>query len=301
MARVDDAFYAEVLRRIGAPVNSATMQFMKLWQRFEGASATYNPFNTAMPVAGATSYRGMNVKNYPTREAGIEATVKTFTQRNAKAYGYHRIVTALRASNPAQAIQALINSSWASGHYGATRQRGGSYNPATAGIWKAFLAEGGSAAATAVEAVTNLPKKGTAWYDPKAGLYLDPSGKWWSKDTFQQYGPKGLKVVNNAKGMKAYQNAQSAGRDPGAVVDVGLGVVPGPSDALGMVLGGPDTLGVGAAVGSSPLAILSWLNDNKARVGLALLGVLVIVAAVVYSQRGTATQAINLIGKVKPI
>lgn len=307
VAKIDDGFYAEVLQRVGVPVNNATIGFMKLWARFEGGhtnGALWNPLNTSMPVAGAKSWHGINVKTYPSRAAGIEATAKTLTQRNATAYGYTRILNALKASNPAAAVSALVNSAWASGHYGAKKLRGGGYDASTSTIGKAYARESGSTVpvsnVVATTGNSNIPPKGTAWIDPLANAVIDDTGKIWAPQShFNANGPKGLRLVLKPGAVSKLQKQQGAGLDPGAVIDLGAGLIPGPSDTLGMALGGPDTLGITAPNG--PLGLLYWFNDNKVRIGLGLLGVLAVLIAVMYQNRGVAMQAAQMVPPLKAV
>jgi hypothetical protein len=63
------------------------------WQRAEGGRATFNPFNTTLPLASATNYNRAKVKNYPDALAGTAATILTLRL----AY-YKPLIAALRAN-----------------------------------------------------------------------------------------------------------------------------------------------------------------------------------------------------------
>jgi peptidoglycan hydrolase-like protein with peptidoglycan-binding domain len=75
----DEEFYKGILKSIGANVTDEKMTFLKAWRQAEGGRSRNNPFNTTkdMPIDGVSNYNSVGVKNYPTRQAGLEATVKT--------------------------------------------------------------------------------------------------------------------------------------------------------------------------------------------------------------------------------
>lgn len=77
----DEEFYKAILTSLGANVTPEKMTFLKAWRQAEGARAKNNPFNTtkSMPEDGVTSYNSVGVKNYPTRQIGLDATVKTLS------------------------------------------------------------------------------------------------------------------------------------------------------------------------------------------------------------------------------
>jgi hypothetical protein len=57
------------------------MRFFEIWRQKEGASAAWNPFNTTQKATGSTFYNRITdttgVQNYPNRQTGVDATVKT--------------------------------------------------------------------------------------------------------------------------------------------------------------------------------------------------------------------------------
>lgn len=75
----DEAFYEAVLKSLGANSTPEKIKFLKAWRQAEGGTAANNPFNTTKRVAasGVTDYNSVGVKNYPTRQVGLDATVAT--------------------------------------------------------------------------------------------------------------------------------------------------------------------------------------------------------------------------------
>lgn len=96
MGQVDDGFYAAVLQAIAAPATPNTLQLCRDWQRFEGGSAAWNPWNTTQWAVGATVYNSAGVKNYPDEATGEHATAATLTN------GYYPdVLAALQHDLPA--------------------------------------------------------------------------------------------------------------------------------------------------------------------------------------------------------
>lgn len=87
-------FYEQVLVGIKAPVTDSHIITLAAWHQAEGGSATWNPFNTTQPAKGATQYNSVGVKNYPSEQVGIRATIETLSNGN-----YPKIVDALRAKS----------------------------------------------------------------------------------------------------------------------------------------------------------------------------------------------------------
>lgn len=104
-------FYREILSRLGLPQTSENLLFMEAWRKAEGGKASFNPFNTTMKAPGATNYNSVGVKNYLSKEQGIDATVRTLQ----KGY-YTEIIAALRRGDDATACaSALAKSPWGTG------------------------------------------------------------------------------------------------------------------------------------------------------------------------------------------
>ena len=75
----DKEFYEEILKCVGAPITEENLKFLYAWRQAESTNAANNPFATTMPFKNATLY-GTNkskVKEYQTRQDGLEATCKT--------------------------------------------------------------------------------------------------------------------------------------------------------------------------------------------------------------------------------
>ena len=75
----DEAFYEAVLVSLGAKPTPEKIKFLKAWRQAEGGKATNNPFNTTknLPGDSDTNYNSVGVKNYPDKQAGLDATVAT--------------------------------------------------------------------------------------------------------------------------------------------------------------------------------------------------------------------------------
>lgn len=287
----DDSFYAEVLRGIGAPVNDLNLSVLRAWQRAEGGTSSWNPFNTTMPAKGATRYgsNSAGVKNYTSREQGIDATVRTIKQ------GYYRnVVAALKQSNPTGAIAAIIASPWAGGHYGAKKTQSGTYNYASTTFYKVWHSMGGSPAATSGTLPTGLASgtgaKGVAKYDPLTNALIAPDGKiyfpWtlWLKNT-----DAATRKATRITIVPGAYKAAGAGLDAGAVTEVN------PANIVADV----------ASAAIDPLASISGffslLTSNWSRVALVLLGVFVIIAGIMWANRAAITQNVGTAAKLAAV
>lgn len=116
-----------VLKRIGAPVTQANLQFLGSWQRQEGGhtnnDATWNWLNTTRSTPGAVrSINSVGVKAYRDRKAGINATVKTLTSDY-----YKNIVTGLRSGNPNTDAVRHDLGVWVAGPGGADSEHAQAY------------------------------------------------------------------------------------------------------------------------------------------------------------------------------
>jgi hypothetical protein len=89
----DKGFYTKVLSNIGAPISKENLLFFYAWRQAEGAKSTYNPFNTTQPKEGSTLWNCLSkkggkcvggVRNYKSKQDGIDATVKTINNGNYK-------------------------------------------------------------------------------------------------------------------------------------------------------------------------------------------------------------------------
>ena len=105
-------YYHDVLVAIGAPVSQRNIQACLAWQAAEGGSASWNPWNTTQPAKGAKNYNSAGVKNYPNREVGIGATVKTLTNGR-----YGDVIREFRANRSGLAVCRRVDASpWGTKH-----------------------------------------------------------------------------------------------------------------------------------------------------------------------------------------
>jgi hypothetical protein len=112
MGAVGDHFYEQLLAEISAPKTRTNLQACHAWQAAEGGSATWNPWNTTQPAKGASDYNSAHVKNYPDRETGLSATVRTL--KNGR---YGGILLAFRKGTNGLAIcEAVDSSPWGTKH-----------------------------------------------------------------------------------------------------------------------------------------------------------------------------------------
>jgi hypothetical protein len=104
----DKDFYVKVLKELGAPVSKQNLLFFYAWRQAEGAKATFNPFNTTQPKEGSTLWNCLKrkngkcvggVRNYASKDDGIQATVKTLENGN-----YNCILSKLRDDKGAKEI-----------------------------------------------------------------------------------------------------------------------------------------------------------------------------------------------------
>lgn len=293
----DDAFYALVLSGIGAPINQANLSVLRAWARVEGGSASWNPFNTTQNAQGATAYNSNNgtpVRNYSSEQQGVAATVQTLKS------GYYKVIVAgLKASNPLMAIAGIVASPW-DGHYGARANGSGGYDFTTSSLYKAWSSTQGSSAA-----LPNLPSGltsgsgsgGVAYYDPlttPTATIVGPDGTIYAPFTnYIKDVPAatraGIRIVVSPGYVSGQQANQGAGKDPGAVQEITPGTVVGDTAAS-------------VASGLAPIgAVFGWLSANMSRVGLGLLGVLLLIFGVIYTQKGTIKETVMTAAKLAPV
>lgn len=108
----------DFLATLGAPVSRSNLVAVVAWEAAEGTLATWNPLATTMRMPGATVYNSHGVRNYLSKEQGIEASIKTVRLPN---HGYEAIISSLKASAPAMDTGRAINrSDWCRGCAGGT-------------------------------------------------------------------------------------------------------------------------------------------------------------------------------------
>lgn len=111
-------FAIAVLQDGGWPVTAANITNILQWMASENSPTTWtgtaganNPLNNGYGSGG-----GSGLGSYPSLAAAAQAVADNL---NAGNYGYQAITAALEQSAPATVFeQAVVQSSWASGHYG---------------------------------------------------------------------------------------------------------------------------------------------------------------------------------------
>ena len=107
------------LPALGAPASRNNLVVVVAWEVSEYTRATWNPLATTYGMPGATRFNSHGVRNYVSKEQGIEATIKTV---RLFGHGYEKIVANLVASSrPMTTAEAINASDWcrgcAGGHY----------------------------------------------------------------------------------------------------------------------------------------------------------------------------------------
>lgn len=107
------AWASAFLTALGAPTSRGNLVAVVAWEAAEGTLATWNPLATTYFMPGATVYNSHGVKNYTSKEQGIEASVLTLKRPG---HGYEAIVASLRAGAEAMETGRAINrSDWCGG------------------------------------------------------------------------------------------------------------------------------------------------------------------------------------------
>lgn len=83
--------YAKILQLLKAPITEENLKFMYAWRQAEGKGGINNPFNTTWDLANSSVMNKSGVRNYETLEDGINATIKTLSNKR-----YECIVNGLR-------------------------------------------------------------------------------------------------------------------------------------------------------------------------------------------------------------
>jgi len=98
-------FLIDVLKGVGVPTpNEFQLQFMKIWRQHEGGKAAWNPFNTTLNLPDSTPYNYVPVRNYPNRNLGLQATIRTL--RNGR---YNNIINSIKEIKTQADINKAIN------------------------------------------------------------------------------------------------------------------------------------------------------------------------------------------------
>jgi peptidoglycan hydrolase CwlO-like protein len=112
------AWASSFLTALGAPTSRNNLIAVVAWEAAEGTLATWNPLATTYYIPGATVYNGSGVKNYQSKEQGIEASVLTLKRPG---HGYEAIVASLKAGAESMDTARAINrSDWCPGCAGGT-------------------------------------------------------------------------------------------------------------------------------------------------------------------------------------
>ena len=77
-----DAFFDQVVQKLGGTPTAEKRRFFNAWKRAEDTNAKNNPLATTWDtqVTGQTDFNMVGVKNYPDQETGVSATVNTLTK-----------------------------------------------------------------------------------------------------------------------------------------------------------------------------------------------------------------------------
>ena len=106
---------ALLLSELGAPRCRDNLRALVAWQVAEGTAAAHNPLATTHSMPGSTAFNSVGVRNFPSVEVGLQATVETLRLPVAS-YGYDAILSNLAHCAPATTTATAINaSSWCQG------------------------------------------------------------------------------------------------------------------------------------------------------------------------------------------
>ena len=111
----DKEFYKKILDGINAPHTDENFKFLYAWRKAESGKARNNPFNTTQNMKNdfnISNYNSVGVKNYSSKNIGIDATVKTLTNGR-----YKCIVNGLKNDKGAENIAACSSDlkTWGTG------------------------------------------------------------------------------------------------------------------------------------------------------------------------------------------
>jgi hypothetical protein len=111
----DKDFYKKILDGIDAPHTDENFKFLYAWRKAESGKARNNPFNTTQNMkndSNISNYNSVGVKNYSSKNIGIDATVKTLTNGR-----YKCIVNGLKDNKGAENIAACSSDlkTWGTG------------------------------------------------------------------------------------------------------------------------------------------------------------------------------------------
>jgi hypothetical protein len=112
----ESAWVTAFLSALGAPASAANTASMTDWISHEGtfgSGATNNPLNTTEPGYGSTSeFNSDGVRNYPTEQDGISATIATLNNGD-----YPDILSLLKSGAGLKSGASAGLSKWSNGAY----------------------------------------------------------------------------------------------------------------------------------------------------------------------------------------
>lgn len=104
-----------LLTRLGSPTCQDNLTVIVTWEVAEGTAAAFNPLATTHNFPAATDFNSVGVKNYPTLQAGLQATIETLRLGSAD-HGYGAILDDLAGCASAKTTAEAINDSdWCRG------------------------------------------------------------------------------------------------------------------------------------------------------------------------------------------
>lgn len=106
------AWANDFLKALGNTAPSEdTQKLVAAWTRAENTLAKYNPLATTFSTDTSTKFNSAGVKNYPTREEGIRASVQTLQGNHA---GYSELLQGLVTNDPRRALASGGFDTWGS-------------------------------------------------------------------------------------------------------------------------------------------------------------------------------------------
>jgi peptidoglycan hydrolase CwlO-like protein len=101
------------LGALGAPVSRPNQVAVVAWQTAEYTEATWNPLATTYAMPDTTVFNSHGVRNFNSKEQGIEASIRTLRRPNRS---YEPVIANLMAGTDAMATARAINASmWCRG------------------------------------------------------------------------------------------------------------------------------------------------------------------------------------------
>jgi hypothetical protein len=113
--KYDRDFYKKILDGVDAPHTDENLKFLYAWRKAESGKAKNNPFNTTQGMkndSNISNYNSVGVKNYSSKNIGVDATVKTLLNGR-----YPCIVRGLKNDAGAEKIAACSSDlkTWGTG------------------------------------------------------------------------------------------------------------------------------------------------------------------------------------------